>query len=332
MAKVQHSEKVPTAMQARVNEIVHITDAFARQFLNDEYAQLLRYAAAALARKRPSPLARGTPDTWACGITHAIGMVNFLFDVSQEPYMKASDLYKGFGVSQASGQAKSKIVRDTLKMFQFDPNWCLPSKLGDNPWVWLAEVNGLVVDLRHAPRQIQELAYEQGMIPYIPDAPEVPATRARAAKKTRTQRRCSLCGATGALTKTPCCDQWICDDAHTYRLFSFARNSCFRNHERYTLCAYHYHEGHQGAWQTCEACRSAFDTEIYVDYGTNEYNFEVLENPPTYEPTICPGCGAVIVLSEGGYSYGPDGYLCGRCTEKKHGDIFGPGKRGKRRK
>ncbi len=38
--------------------------------------------------------------------------------------------------------------------------------------------------------------------------------------------------------------------------------------------------------------RESFETEMYVYYGTNEYNFEVLENPPEYEPTF------------GSYAYG----------------------------
>lgn len=47
--------------------------------------------------------------------------------------------------------------------------------------------------------------------------------------------RCGLCGKTKKLTKTECCDNWICDDEDQYRLFSFAHNSCRRNHRRYTL-------------------------------------------------------------------------------------------------
>jgi hypothetical protein len=37
-----------------------------------------------------------------------------------------------------------------------------------NPLVWMAQVNGLIVDLRHMPRDVQEIAFQKGMIPYIP--------------------------------------------------------------------------------------------------------------------------------------------------------------------
>ena len=109
--------------------------------------------------------------------------------------------------------------------------------------------------------------------------------------------RCGLCGNKGKLTRTECYGQWICNDEDTYVLFSYARNSCHRNHRRYTLCAFHHGEGHPGEWQTCPKCRESFPTEIYVGYGTNEYNFVKLENPPAYEPTHCDGCGVVIKLN-----------------------------------
>ena len=37
-----------------------------------------------------------------------------------------------------------------------------------NPFVWMAEVNGLLVDLRTMPREVQEVAFAKGIIPYIP--------------------------------------------------------------------------------------------------------------------------------------------------------------------
>ena len=128
---------------------------------------------------------------------------------------------------------------------------------------------------------------------------------------------CGICGKKKNLTKTECCDQWICDDAEQYVAFSYARNSCWRNHHTFTLCCYHHNESHDGEWKTCSRCRESFETEMYVYFGTNEYNFEKLENPPEYEPTKCSTCGKVIVLSESGYSSLGDDYWCGECTQKK---------------
>jgi hypothetical protein len=156
------------ATSLKFNSIVELTDAFAQQHLNDEYAQMIRQATAALCRKRPSPLDKGQAKTWACGITHAVGMVNFLFDSSQTPHVSAKAIYQWFGVADSTGQSKSKQVRDTLKMRQLDPDWCLPSRVEKNPLIWMLSVNGLIMDIRQAPLGAQVEAYRRGMIPYIP--------------------------------------------------------------------------------------------------------------------------------------------------------------------
>jgi hypothetical protein len=129
--------------------------------------------------------------------------------------------------------------------------------------------------------------------------------------------RCGLCGKTKNLTKTECCGNWICDDEHKYVAFSYAQNSCHRNHRRYTLCSYHFEEGHSGDWKECQECRDSFNTEMYVYYGTNEYNFEVLPDPPSYEPTKCSNCGKVIGLGTDGFSISGGEYLCDRCTVER---------------
>ena len=168
MARMSTSERVPKPMQATFDAIVALTDAFCHAHLDEEYTQLTRQATAALCRKRPSPLATGPLKTWACGIVYALGSVNFLFDKSQTPTMRAVDLCAGFGVSQSTGSAKAKVVRDALGMGQMDPQWYRPSKMEDNPLAWMIMVDGFVVDVRHMSRAVQEMAYEKGLIPSIP--------------------------------------------------------------------------------------------------------------------------------------------------------------------
>lgn len=79
------SEKVPKQMQDTFANFICLTDEFSAKHLNDEYAQLLRKLVAVLCRKRPSPLLQGNIKTWAAGMIHALGMVNFLFDKTQPP-------------------------------------------------------------------------------------------------------------------------------------------------------------------------------------------------------------------------------------------------------
>ncbi len=169
MSKRSTSQNVPKEMQVRFDEITQLTDAFSQAYLNDEYAQLCRELTATLCRKRPSPLIGGKASTWACGIIHALGMVNFLFDASQKPHIPASQIWDYFDLSSSTMQAKSKQIRDLLNIYPMDPDWTLPSMVDKNPLIWMLEVNGLIIDVRHAPRAIQEEAFRKGLIPYIPD-------------------------------------------------------------------------------------------------------------------------------------------------------------------
>ncbi len=165
----ERTEAVPKAMQSTYEAVVAATDAFCKKHLNEEYAQLSRKLAAALARKRPSPLAQGKPLTWACGIMYALGSVNFLWDKTQTPHMSAGELCEGFGVSKGTGSAKARVITKAFGMYQMDPRWCLPSKMDDNPYVWMLSVNGLLMDIRYAPREAQEEALRKGLIPYLPE-------------------------------------------------------------------------------------------------------------------------------------------------------------------
>lgn len=161
-----------------VERIVKLTDAFCLDYLNEEYRELCEELAWAV-YEVSLPLEKGRPEGWAGGIVHAIGFVNFLQDPSQSPHMTSIQIAEGFGISQQAMLTKSKIIRDKLEIMQFDPDWCLPSRLDDNPLVWMLEVDGLVIDARSAPFEFQLEAYRLGLIPYIPgeDSHEEPESQ-----------------------------------------------------------------------------------------------------------------------------------------------------------
>jgi hypothetical protein len=150
------------------DRIVALTDAFCREHLDEEYAALCRKLAGVLSRKRPSPLTRGKPESWASAIVRVVGWVNFLGDPSQPHHMKMADIDKGFGVSEATGSAKSMAIRKLLKIHPFEPEWTLRVLMDKNPMAWMIQVNGLIVDARRLPREAQEEVFRKGLIPYIP--------------------------------------------------------------------------------------------------------------------------------------------------------------------
>lgn len=157
-------------LTTRLGEIVALTDAVCREHLNEEYAELARRLAADLCRDYPDVVGRGQAKTWACGIVYTLGMVNFLFDKTQTPHMTTDQLCAAFGVGKSTASAKSSEIRDAYQMMQLDPRWTLPSKADDNPLIWMLSVNGIIMDIRDAPRGAQEEALRRGLIPYIPEA------------------------------------------------------------------------------------------------------------------------------------------------------------------
>ena len=88
-----------------------------------------------LARKRPSPLLKGKESVWAAAAVDAVGRGNFLDDPSQVPHFKPKALYEFFDVAESTGQNKSRQIREAFGM---------------------------------APVELQRLAYEKGLIPFIP--------------------------------------------------------------------------------------------------------------------------------------------------------------------
>ena len=123
---------------------------------------------AALCRKRPSPLASGKTRSWSCSIIYLLGQINFLSDRASQPFMTMADVCAAFGVGQSTACAKARVISHALHAHRTEPRWMLRAVIERNPRVWFAEVNGFLVDLRDMPREAQVIAYNKGIIPYVP--------------------------------------------------------------------------------------------------------------------------------------------------------------------
>ena len=162
------STRVPKAMEDLYTELTTISDAFCAEHLDDEYALLARQAIAALCRKRPCPMSGGSMASWVCAVLYALGQVNFLSDKASKPYMAMADLCTRFGIGASTGGNKAKVVRKALGISQFDPHWTLPSRFDTSPMAWKIMVDGFIVDARRLPIELQEMAVQKGLIPYVP--------------------------------------------------------------------------------------------------------------------------------------------------------------------
>ena len=159
---------VPLAVRPYADEVVAVTDAVCRAHLDDEYADLCRDVVAKLGRKRPSPLTRGDLRIWAAGVVYAVGRLNFLFDSARSPHVSADELSEWLGVKKTTMANKARLISDMLKLRRFDGQFMRRDLADANPLAWLLEIDGLVLDIRMAPRELQVQACELGLIPYLP--------------------------------------------------------------------------------------------------------------------------------------------------------------------
>jgi len=159
---------VPKAMQYKYDEIAPILESYCDAYLNDEYKALCLHALEKLCRKRPSPLTAGKAKTWAAGIIYAIGQNNFIFDRSQPVHMTAEEIVEPLGMAKTTAANKAAEIRKMLKIDRFNSEWLLASEIEKNPMLWYVEINGIPVDARSLPLEVQMYCAERGLIPYVP--------------------------------------------------------------------------------------------------------------------------------------------------------------------
>jgi hypothetical protein len=106
---------------------------------------------AKLARKRPSPLARGDLRIWAAAAIYVVGSGNLLLDRAQRPHLTGDDLSAPTGVPKSTLANKAKLIRDVLRIGQMEPEFCRRQLLASNPMAWMISVDRFIADARMMP-------------------------------------------------------------------------------------------------------------------------------------------------------------------------------------
>ncbi|BCZ48008.1 hypothetical protein psyc5s11_40750 [Clostridium gelidum] len=118
-------QELSNVIANKYEEIIDKIKSFSSEYLSDEYKNICIGAAETLFLNNEEQLKKGKSLSWAAGIVHAIGTINNLFDSKEEPYIKATDLYKAFGVSGSTGSTKSKEVQKLLDLSKENKQWIL---------------------------------------------------------------------------------------------------------------------------------------------------------------------------------------------------------------
>ena len=123
------------------------------------------------AAREEAPVAEAAWPAAHLGVRHRLRgrrRVNVLFDRSQQPSLTADERCDAFGVAKSTGGAKAAELRKLLHLGPFDPEWTLPSMLDRKPLACMITVDGIPVDARSMPREIQEEALRLKLIRCLP--------------------------------------------------------------------------------------------------------------------------------------------------------------------
>lgn len=141
-------------------KIIELVSRFCKEKLNDEYEQLCIDLTKKLGRKRNVPFMSGNLEIWASSIVYTVGTLNFLFDKSFEPYIPSSDIHEYFGTKSSTVSAKSKLIRDLLKLNRFNNEFSTSRMVESNPFNQFVMVNDMIVSLDSIPEEYQKMVKE----------------------------------------------------------------------------------------------------------------------------------------------------------------------------
>lgn len=141
-------------------ELLTLVSAFCKEKLNEEYNLLCSKMIKKLGRKRTVPFMTGRLEIWAASIVYTIGMLNFLFDKSFEPYISSNEIHEYFGTKSSTVSAKSRLLRDMLELSRFDDEFSTRHIIDNNPFNQFVLVNDIIVDLDSIPLEYQKMVRE----------------------------------------------------------------------------------------------------------------------------------------------------------------------------
>ncbi len=135
--------------------VLDLVREFCSKKLNEEYFELAERMTKKLMQKRTKPLESGQTQIWAASIIHALGTVNFLFDKTFEPYISIEELNQYFETNKSTTAAKSKQIRDMLKISVWGTDFLTHQMIDSNPLNNMVMVDDMIFPVNALPEELQ---------------------------------------------------------------------------------------------------------------------------------------------------------------------------------
>lgn len=141
-------------------QLIKLVSGFCQEKLNEEYELLCVALVKKLGRKRVVPFMKGKLEIWAAAIVNTIGILNFLFDKSFEPYIASSEIHEYFGTKSSTISTKSRTILEMQKLTYYNPEFSTQQMRENNPILQYVVVDDLFVPLDTLPEIYQEMVRE----------------------------------------------------------------------------------------------------------------------------------------------------------------------------
>ena len=144
-------------IEEKMHELIKMTTGFCETYLDTDYKQLCENLIKKMSRKRNIPFFSGRLEIWSAAVVYAIGSINFLFDKSFKPYAAAEDICRYFGTTKSTTSQKAKVIRDMFGLRFWDKEFSTAHMKETDPFSDRVMVNGLIVDKKFLPPEIQKM-------------------------------------------------------------------------------------------------------------------------------------------------------------------------------
>jgi hypothetical protein len=147
---------IPSFMEKRYEELIAEFDAACAAHLTPEFLVPGQAMIRALCVSSLAPL-KGRASHWIAAVVWALETLNYA-----EPPHAEEEIGGWFRTAAKSVVSRGNTILSVLQAQPHDPRWSFSTQA--NPWACLVKVNGVLIDLRRLPPEVQQAAVAQGVI------------------------------------------------------------------------------------------------------------------------------------------------------------------------
>ncbi|MEM7510432.1 MAG: DUF6398 domain-containing protein [Bacteroidota bacterium] len=161
-------EGITLSRRKRLALIKQAVESFCEQHQLGELVSLAQHATYQLCRTGAHILDQESHSYWACGIMMNLLKVNGLFSRAGKLTLRPLQVSSFFQLTAAQATKSGTKVKSLLRIKTFSSEWQMKGRQLHSPNAWMIWFDGKLVDARMLSSEMQQKAFRQGLIPFLP--------------------------------------------------------------------------------------------------------------------------------------------------------------------